>query len=463
MTPAPGEPDFPSGRTSARPPPVSDDDTEIEARGGELLRAVEDRDYLLSHVRCFLWRADVRAEDGRLIWRFSYANEDAAWRYFPLRDPGLLPDGTRSFAAALRRSRLPEDRERMRALAWQHFQANESYTQDYAVLTAPQPPDGATTSGTSPAAALPTDDPDQQHIRWLRERVEVRPLAPGRWEAVGVTVDVTEHLLLEEARLAREHEVAAARVRAMGEYFSVASHELRTPVTSVKAYTQVLLRRLERGDAVDTETLIRTLRAVDSQASRLARLIDHLLDANRVELGRLSLEPVPTAVDALVRRVVEETAARAPRAPHASIRVSVTHPPPIEAVLDPLRIEQVLVNLLDNASRHGGADRPIDVTVARDPEGVRIVVRDFGPGVPPALREAIFEPYRQVRPDSYVSGLGLGLFVSRQIVQLHGGWLRAADPNDHATAAGGPDAPAGEQGVAFVVWLPPVPPDAPSA
>src|SRR5688572_13327060 len=83
-----------------------------------LVRAAEERDYLLAHVRCVLWRAVVSEEGGRLVWRFSFVNENAAWRYFLLADAGLLPDGTRSFAAALRQSRVPEDREQMRAVAW---------------------------------------------------------------------------------------------------------------------------------------------------------------------------------------------------------------------------------------------------------------------------------------------------------------------------------------------------------
>ena len=77
---------------------------------------------------------------------------------------------------------------------------------------------------------------------------------------------------------------------------------------------------------------------------------------------------------------------------------------------------------------------------------------------PPQLREAIFDPYRQVRPDSYVSGLGLGLFVSRQIAELHGGWLRATDPDGQGGLAAPEtsEAPHGEQGISFVVWLPSV-------
>lgn len=401
-------------------PPLPADAPERDQ--ASLLRAAAERDYLLAHVRCLLWRADVSEENGRLVWRFSYVNEDAAWRYFPLRDPGLLPDGSRSFAAALRRSRVPEDRERIRAYAWAQFQANESYAQEYRVYG----------PGDSGEAA---DD-----IRWLRERVEVRPIGGGRWEATGVTVDATEQRLLEEERLSRERALAEARVRALSEYFSVASHELRTPITTLSGYCQLLLRRFERDRAMDREALAGVLRAVERQSSRLTRLIEHLLDADRLAHGRLRLDRAWTDLDALARRVVEETSSRAPETP---IRLILADASPAHASVDSLRLEQVLVNLLDNALRHGGgADRPADVTVEDAQDGVRIIVRDRGPGVPPLLREAIFERFRQTRPETYVSGLGLGLFVSREIVELHGGWLRAEDPED------------GEGGVRFTVWLP---------
>jgi two-component system phosphate regulon sensor histidine kinase PhoR len=112
----------------------------------------------------------------------------------------------------------------------------------------------------------------------------------------------------------------------------------------------------------------------------------------------------------------------------------VSGPPSAQADIDPLRIEQVLANLLDNAIRYSpdGGDVIVEVS-APDPDHVRIAVRDHGPGIPEASRERIFDRFYQVQAATARSGMGLGLYISRQFVELHGGQIAATAPPDGGT------------------------------
>jgi signal transduction histidine kinase len=106
-------------------------------------------------------------------------------------------------------------------------------------------------------------------------------------------------------------------------------------------------------------------------------------------------------------------------------------PERVEAVVDPLRVEQVLANLLGNALKFSPAGSPVEVELSADGDGVaRLAVRDRGVGVPPERRDRLFEPFQQAHGEGYGGGMGLGLYVSRQIAELHGGAVRAEFPPD---------------------------------
>jgi signal transduction histidine kinase len=234
-----------------------------------------------------------------------------------------------------------------------------------------------------------------------------------------------ERIQLERERAGRLAAEEAVRLR--DEFLGVAAHELKTPVTSLRLHAQLVERLLERPGEVDLARLSRRLGVVNEQSRRLADLVDHLLDVSRIANGRLALDPTETDVAALVADIVERQ-----RALHPSRAFVVTAPPSLKARVDPLRLEQVLTNLLDNAVRYS-PDGPIEVAVARpDPRRVRIEVRDHGPGVPEGQREHLFERFFPV--DGLTArtglGLGLGLYVSRQIVRQHGGELSAEFPRD---------------------------------
>jgi signal transduction histidine kinase len=390
-----------------------------------------ERDRVLTHARCLLWRATVEDRGTHLHWDLAIVNEAAARRFFPVANPHPEQHPDFSYAAALYESRPAEDKARMGRFAEAMVRANQGYTQDFRIVRA----DG--------------------EVRWLRERVEVTPRGAGRWEAVGVAVDVTdekrlEALRREEERLRREVAVAEAKAQAREEHFAVAAHELRTPITTLWGYAQQLQRVVERGVGengdvrVERERLGRALHTIDEQSRKLTALVNQLLDVARLEQGRpLPLDYQRTELDLLVQRVVTEFRQRFP-----SRQFRFEAPESVAAEVDQLRIEQVVANLLDNAVKYS-ADGPIDVGVYADlrPDAfpaapaAAIVVRDHGRGIPAEQREQVFERFHQVHlRQGVVSGMGVGLYVSRQIVEQHGGAMALDEPE------GG--------GARFTVWLP---------
>jgi signal transduction histidine kinase len=226
-------------------------------------------------------------------------------------------------------------------------------------------------------------------------------------------------LAVEHARLYREAQEAVA---ARDEFLSVAAHELRTPMTSLRASAQLLLRQLDRDGAADPARLRQMLEIIDAQSDRLARLVSRLLDISRIQLGRLTLERETVNLVDLVGRIADSVR---PTADGHSI--VVRGPDELVARVDPLRFEQVVTNLLDNAVKYSPGGEPINVTLSQPSPGVaRLVVSDHGMGIPEGYREHIFEPFFQAPSEGHSSrGLGLGLYITRQTVELHGGRIEA--------------------------------------
>jgi signal transduction histidine kinase len=241
---------------------------------------------------------------------------------------------------------------------------------------------------------------------------------------LGVVTDLTDRKRAEAERAARAQAEAALRLR--DEFFSVAAHELKAPITSLRGFAELLLNQFERPEGPDPERVQRTLRTIDRQSVTLARLVGQLLDVARIGAGRLALECEPTDVAALVQRVV--AAAQARTQIHT---LHVDAPPGLDARIDPLRIEQVLTNLLDNAVKYSPAGGAIEVVLQQlDGATFELSVRDHGLGVEPEKRSRIFERFYQAHEDAFRSGMGLGLYLSRHIVELHGGQIRAEFPDD---------------------------------
>jgi PAS domain S-box-containing protein len=271
--------------------------------------------------------------------------------------------------------------------------------------------------------------------RRISVSVSISPIRNPAGRLVGAAAiarDISErrHVELErEELLARERESRAeaeAALRLRDEFLSIAAHELRTPLATLNGYAQLALRRLARDGKLEPERLVETLQAITGQSDKLNALLSQLLDVSRLELGKLALERRPTDVVALVEQVVR--GARARDGEHA---ISLAAPLSLAAEVDPLRLEQVLTNLLDNAIKYSPHGGQIEVVVSQmAAEALEISVRDHGPGIPPEKRARIFERFYQAHGDGHKSGMGLGLHVSREIVELHGGEIFAEFPPD---------------------------------
>jgi PAS domain S-box-containing protein len=206
-------------------------------------------------------------------------------------------------------------------------------------------------------------------------------------------------LAVDNARLYREAQQA---IRLRDEFLAVAAHEQQAR---------------------------QALGTIERQSDKLGRLVSQLLDISRIQAGQLAISP--QAAD--LRRVVEDAVAVA-QASTTRHQIMLDVPSTIEARVDPLRLEQVLLNLLDNAARYSPEEGRIDVGLYPvDAQTARVEVRDHGLGIPPPQRNRIFDRFFQAHPGSHLDGIGLGLYISRQIIELHRGRIEADFPDDGGT------------------------------
>jgi excisionase family DNA binding protein len=246
-------------------------------------------------------------------------------------------------------------------------------------------------------------------------------------QAQSLEAEVAERKRIEdELRVALAATEAALRSR--DEFLATASHELRTPLTALSGQAQLALRRIGR-DGPEPKRFEHSLRTIATQADKLARLVNELLDISRLESGKLQLNRRPTALVALVEEAV--CIARDMSDQHVITfypRAAVT------ADVDQLRLEQVINNLLDNAIKYSPQGGDVEVTLTERPSGeIELSVRDHGLGIRPEKRPQIFERYYQAHGDGFRSGMGLGLYITREIVELHGGSIEAEFPEDGGT------------------------------
>ncbi len=234
-----------------------------------------------------------------------------------------------------------------------------------------------------------------------------------------------------QADLQRSNEELKNAVAIRDQFLSLASHELRTPLTPLKATVQTLRLLLQReGARLDPKRVAVMLDRADRQTDRLRLLVTDMLDTARIQAGRFVLQPERLDLAALVEDVVERHQAAHP---HVAERLLVIRPEqPVEGVWDGHRLEQVVVNLLENALRYSPNGGPVRLLVEADEAHARLIVKDTGIGIPTESLPHLFEPFFRApnAAEKHFGGLGLGLHICREIALRHGGdiWAESGGP-----------------------------------
>jgi PAS domain S-box-containing protein len=255
-----------------------------------------------------------------------------------------------------------------------------------------------------------------------------------------ITRDLTERRAADERERAllveREARSAAEEaLRARDRFLSIASHELKTPAASL-SLTVESLQRAGAAGRLDEDRLAAGLARLGTATRRLGTLVDELLDVSRLSSGRMEFANEPTDLVAVARDVLgrftaddDEPRIHLSGADHAWIRG------------DASRLDQVITNLIDNAVKFSDAHEPVELDVAEDEGGVRLSVRDRGFGLDEEASARLFEAFGRGVNAEHIPGLGLGLYITHQIVERHGGRIEAGPRPDG-------------RGTIFTVWLP---------
>ncbi|KAM3108017.1 ATP-binding protein [Phormidesmis sp. 146-33] len=318
----------------------------------------------------------------------------------------------------------PNDRERMRS-ANERCLANGQSDEDYRIIR----PDGS--------------------VRWIRDRGFILLDADGQpSRSAGVAEDITDRVSIEAQRRQTEAELnrvlkleQAARTEAeranriKDEFLAVLSHELRTPMNPILGWANLLGQ-----GKLDATKATQAIATIERNAKLQVQLIDDLLDISRILRGKLTLKPLPVALSAVIEGAIE-TVRLAIEAKAVQLEVNLD---PIGSVLgDGARLQQVVWNLLTNAVKFTPTGGRITVNLTQIDNQVQIQVSDTGKGIHPDFLPHVFEHFRQEdgATTRKFGGLGLGLAIVRQIVELHGGTVSVSSPGEG-------------QGATFTVSLP---------
>jgi signal transduction histidine kinase len=289
-------------------------------------------------------------------------------------------------------------------------------------------------SGTTP------DNPDATRY-WRTSHYPVH-LPDGALLGVsGITLDITNQKAMDgELResLKRAEELAAAEKEARkaaeqaaairDDFLSIASHELKTPLTTIKATAQLLDRRLRQPN-VDVERVRRHTTLLQREINRLATLVDDLLNATHIQRGRLTLRPERVDLVDLTRQALARFEYATERTERHNVRFIA--PEHLSAWLDPGRIDQVLTNLISNALKYSPDGGEVRVVVQKAGEYVEITVVDHGMGINREEQGKLFQPFaRSAMIRQTIGGSGLGLYIASRIVAQHGGSITVESQPD---------------------------------
>jgi two-component system, OmpR family, phosphate regulon sensor histidine kinase PhoR len=315
-----------------------------------------------------------------------YMNEAAArlWGYASAAQVQLAPDLPAQAAAAVQRSDMRDER------------ANPFPVEEL-------PGSRALRGEKAPQAVVQYEESGSQTRRWAL--VKARPIrdADGQVQlAVTIFSDITE-----------AHEAEKRK----DEFIGMASHELKTPITTLKGLTQLLKMKMEKQGLAEP---VQSLARMETQIDRLTRLVNELLDVSKIQAGRVDYAEERIALGSLLRDIVE-----------TQQLITTTHTmtlsvvPGVVVLGDRDRLGQVFLNLLGNAIKYSPLADQVAISMARAENTVTVSVRDYGVGIPGEHQARIFDRFYRVsqKGKNAVAGLGIGLYISREIVNRHGGTL----------------------------------------
>jgi PAS domain S-box-containing protein len=268
----------------------------------------------------------------------------------------------------------------------------------------------------------------------MRARGQVVGLLTFAWSETGRRYGPEDLEMLEElarrvvvaVENARLYHEARDAVRLRDEFLGIASHELKTPLTPLRLKLQMMQRQVNGAQLENTPLEIgRVSESLDvalRQVRKLTDLVDNLLDVSRITAGRLRLELEELDLSSVAAELLSRFA---PSAAQQGCELELHAPEPVFGRWDRLRVEQVVTNLLSNALKYG-AGRPVAVRVEQVGERARLSVKDQGIGIAEEDLGRIFERFERAVSDRHYGGLGLGLYITRQIVEAFGGTVRVA-------------------------------------
>jgi signal transduction histidine kinase len=215
------------------------------------------------------------------------------------------------------------------------------------------------------------------------------------------------------------------------EFISIASHELKTPITSLKLQTQLNQRLLEKQAVSFTpERIQKLIEVTDKQVNRLARLVEDMLDISRVNTGKLAMDKVEADLSSLVKEVVDGMGAQIQL---AKCNLTLDLSPSLCVFIDRYRIEQVITNLITNALRYA-AGKPFSIRTQKQNGNACLIVQDQGPGIALENQDRIFERFERAVSSDNISGLGLGLYICKEIVEAHYGKIHVESDSKNGSA-----------------------------
>jgi len=234
-----------------------------------------------------------------------------------------------------------------------------------------------------------------------------------------------QRLMSEHHRLL--YESSQETLRSRDEFISIASHELKTPITSIKLQTEMAIRGLAKGDpeTLNPERVKKMIEQTDRQATRLNKLVDEMLSIYEISAGKLNLDRHDFDMVRLLKKITANAAFE-----HYPLDMIC----PDRAMIngDEFRLEQVIENLLSNAKKYG-KNLPIQIEMNIAPHELTLVIRDQGIGIDKADQERIFRRYERAVPANKISGLGLGLYISKNIVEAHLGRIEVTSELNHGS------------------------------